>query len=330
MNTKTMNLIKKKNIDLLRDEMKRIKTATKPQLAELTGISLVTVNSLIKNLVESKEVLEDTVVQPQLGRPAVTYKYNAEYKLALLIFTHEIDGEDIANFIVINLYGEKIAVYKKFLGEISIESFDSSIEEILLIYDNIEVIGFGLPAQEVNGRLSVSDYDNLRNVEFCSYIQVRFNKPVFIENDINAATVGYCCTNVQTKDECIIGLYFPSKYAPGAGIYRNGELIKGRDGLAGEIKYLPLNIDWEHFDYLEATVNQIVLKVIRIFMCLYNPDKIVIYKENVRYDFTSELEKICISSVEKILLPSIVISNNLNSDFENGMICLALEKLKIV
>lgn len=315
-------------MDLIRDELKRVRTATKPLLAELTGISLVTVNSLIKDLVVSGEVLEDTVVQPQLGRPAVSYKYNSEYKLVLLIFMHEIEREDIANFIICNLYGEKIAVYKKTLNKITKESFNPTIEEILLNYTNIEVIGFGLPVVEIKGRLSISDYDDLLNIEFRSYIEDKFQKLVFIENDINAATFGFCCSNAIKKNECVVGLYFPQKYAPGAGIYRNGELVKGRDGLAGEIRYLPLNIDWEHFYYKEDTINQLIIKVIKIFMCLYNPEKIVIYRENNDYNFESKIEEICPSNIEKILIPEIIISDKLNADFENGMVHLALDQLK--
>jgi len=314
-------------MDLIRNELKRVKVATKPQLAEITGISLVTVNSLIKDLVSSGEILEDTIVQPQLGRPALSYKYNSEYKLALLIFIHEIKKQDIAHFIICNLCGDKVAVFKKSFNRIKMDTFDSTIEEILSSYTNIEIIGFGLPAVEIKGRLSVSDYDALLNVEFGSYIENKFKRPVFIENDINAATFGYCCSKIINKNICVIGLYFPYKYAPGAGIYRNGELIKGRDGLAGEIRYLPLDIDWEQFDFDEDTVNQLITKVIKIFMCLYNPHKIVLYRESNGYNFATHVEKNCNTEIEHIIIPEIVISDSLNSDFENGMIHLALKQL---
>lgn len=328
LDTNTTNLIKIKNMDLIRKELKRVKVATKPQLAEITGISLVTVNSLIKDLVLSGEVLEDTIVQPQLGRPAISYRYNSEYKLALLIFIHEIGRQDIANFLICNLYGDKMAVFKKSFNMITKDSFDSTIEEILSSYTNIEIIGFGLPAVEIKGKLSVSDYDALLNVDFRAYIENKFQRPVFIENDINAATFGYCCSKISNKDICVIGLYFPYKYAPGAGIYRNGELIKGRDGLAGDIRYLPFDIDWEQFDFDEDTINQLITKVIKIFMCLYNPDKIMLYRENNSYNFASNVEKNCMTDIEKVLIPEIIYSDSLNSDFENGMIHLALEQLK--
>lgn len=327
MGSDIINLIKKNNIDMVLDALKRCRTATKPYLAEQTGISLVTVNSLIKDLLKSGEVLEDVVIQPQLGRPTATYKYNAEHKLGLLIFMHEVKGEDIANFVIINLYGEKIEETKKVLGNISKQSFDTSIQEILDRHHNIEVIGFGLPGVEVNGKLKVSDYVCLLDVEFTAYIQEKFNRTVFIENDINAATIGYCCKDTEINNECVIGLYFPSKYPPGAGICRKGELVKGKDGLAGEIRYLPLDIDWNDFNYQEDKINHVILAVIRIFMCLYNPEKIVIYKEKNEFNYINELERTCMSNIEKILIPEVIISNTLNTDFEKGMICLALGQL---
>lgn len=327
MDTKITNLIKKKNLKLVRYEMKKVRNATKPELAERTGISLVTVNSLVKDLLKSGEVLEDAMVKPKLGRPAVTYKYNSEYQLGLVILMHEMGKKDIAYFSVCNLYGEKIARSEKLLGTITKESFDSTIDKLLLRYPAIQVIGFGLPVQEVNERLSISDYNGLLDVEFRSYIEEKYRLPVFIENDINAAVIGHCYLNNRLSNECVIGLYFPSKYEPGAGIYRNGELIKGRNGLAGEIKYLPLDIDYKQFGSKENVINHFALKVIKIFMCLYNPEKIIIYKEKNSYDFANKIETLCLSRIEKMLIPEIKVSNEINRDFENGMICLALEQL---
>lgn len=325
---KSNNIIKETNLNIIRNEMKKAKMATKPQLAELTKISLVTVNALMKELIETSEVIEDSVIQPQLGRPATLYKYNAEYSLALVIYMYEKNKMDVVNFSVCNLYGEVINTLHNEIESITLEKIDLIISNLLNQYPNIKTIGFGVPGVEVDDQLIISDYAVFQDTKLSCYIEDKFKKPVFVENDVNAAVVGYCYNHLEQKDKCVIGLYFPSKYAPGAGIYINGRLVKGCKGLAGEIKFLPLGINWDTFDHEIEKVNDVIVKVMKTFMCLYNPDTIVLYQEKSECDYLSKLHDICATSMEKMMIPEIIVSDKLNNDFENGMICLALERLE--
>lgn len=325
---KSNNIIKETNLNIIRNEMKKAKMATKPQLAELTKISLVTVNALMKELIETSEVIEDSVIQPQLGRPATLYKYNAEYSLALVIYMYEKNKMDVVNFSVCNLYGEVINTLHNEIESITLEKIDLIISNLLNQYPNIKTIGFGVPGVEVDDQLIISDYAVFQDTKLSCYIENKFKKPVFVENDVNAAVVGYCYNHLEQKDKCVIGLYFPSKYAPGAGIYINGRLVKGCKGLAGEIKFLPLGINWDTFDHEIEKVNDVIVKVMKTFMCLYNPDTIVLYQEKSECDYLSKLHDICATSMEKMMIPEIIVSDKLNNDFENGMICLALERLE--
>lgn len=325
---KSNNIIKETNLNLIRYEMRKAKIATKPQLAELTKISLVTVNALIKELMETGEVLEDSVIQPQLGRPATLYKYNAEYSLGLVIYMYEKNKKDVANFSVCNLYGEVINSMQKEMECITLEDMDLIIGNILNQYPHIKTIGFGVPGVEVDDQLILSDYVAFQDIKLRCHIENKFKKSVFVENDVNAAIAGYCNTHLEQKDKCVIGLYFPSKYAPGAGIYINGRLVKGCKGLAGEVKFLPLGIDWDTFDHEIEKVDDAIIKVIKTFMCLYNPDTIVLYQEKPGCDYEAKLHDICPTSMEKMMIPEIIITDELNNDFKNGMIYLALEKLE--
>lgn len=198
---------------------------------------------------------------------------------------------------------------------------------MILKYPNIKVISFGMPGAEIDGRLLISDYKDLRNQFFTSYIEEKFQLPVIFENDINAAVEGYCYSHEVTEKQCVIGIYFPSKYPPGAGIYINGGIYKGRNGLAGEIKYLPFGIDWENFDFNEEQMKEIIIKTLLAFCCMYNPDTIVLYGEGVTDSIVTEFKSRCNSEIEKIMIPEIVISKELNYDFEIGIKQIALKVL---
>lgn len=328
MSTANTNLLKEINLNKLRNAFKLKKIASKPQLAEQTGLSVVTINSLVNILVENGEVIEDVIMPSNGGRPATAYRFNNEFSLALVIYMYEQNFEDTVFMCISDLYGEIVEKIEKKMVEIKKDSFDSLIEKMLLKYPNIKVISFGMPGEEVDGRLLISDYKELKDQSFTTYIKEKFNLPVIFENDINAAIEGYCYSHEVTESQCVIGIYFPSKYPPGAGIYINGGIYKGRNGLAGEIKYLPLGVDWENFDFNKVQMKEIILKTLLAFSCMYNPDIIVLYGDEISDNIISEFKGKCSSEIEKIMIPEIIISKELNHDFEIGIKQIALNYLE--
>ena len=54
---KNINLIKAGNLNILRRAFKEKRVATKPQLSELTGLSVVTINSLVNVLLNNGEII---------------------------------------------------------------------------------------------------------------------------------------------------------------------------------------------------------------------------------------------------------------------------------
>jgi hypothetical protein len=328
MSTVNTNLQKEINLNKLRNAFKLKKIASKPQLAEQTGLSVVTINSLVSILVENGEVIEDVIMPSNGGRPATAYRFNNKFSLTLVIYMYEQNSQDTVFICVSDLYGEIVDKIEKKMAEIKKDSFDSFIEKMLLKYPNIKVISFGMPGEEVDGRLLISDYKELKDQYFTTYIKEKFNLPVLFENDINAAIEGYCCSHGVAKNQCVIGIYFPSKYPPGAGIYINGGIYKGRNGLAGEIKYLPLGVDWENFDFNKVQMKEIILKTLLAFSCMYNPDIIVLYGDEISDNIISEFKGKCSAEIEKIMIPQIIISKELNHDFEIGIKQIALNYLE--
>ncbi|MDE7132715.1 MAG: ROK family protein [Lachnospiraceae bacterium] len=356
------NLIKDENLKVLRRVLRKEREATKPQLAEKTGLSVVTIQSLIKTLVENGEVLEGEMVQPRLGRPAITYRFHERARLALIIFMYEKNGNDTAVCEVCDLYGISIERMEKKLKDISEESYDDMIEEMLGKYPEIMIIALGLPVVERDGMIFASDYPRLLNVNLADYLTEKFHRRVLIENDVNAAVFGYAMqedkkrANQQNTDRervekermvqehadeelteservnnghtgCIAGIYMPSKYPPGAGICLDGKVQRGRNGLAGEIRLLPSSIDWEHFTYEKESVEEYLLQTMKAFFCFYNPDKLVLYSEIVDESLFGKLEQMCENRIEKLLIPEMEIKKDLKEDFEAGMIQIALREI---
>ena len=356
------NLIKDENLKVLRRVLRKEREATKPQLAEKTGLSVVTIQSLIKTLVESGEVLEGEMVHSKLGRPAITYCFHERARLALIIFMYEKNGKDTAVCEVCDLYGIRMERVEKRLEDVSPKSYDDMIEEMLGKYPEIMIIALGLPVVERGGMILASDYPRLLHVNLADYLTEKFHRRVLIENDVNAAVFGYAMqeekkrTDKKDADQgreekeymdrerseeelmdrerlnnghtgCIAGIYMPLKYPPGAGICLNGKVQRGRNGLAGEIRLLPSSIDWEYFTYEKEAVEEYLLLTMKALFCFYNPDKLVLYSEIIDESLFRKLEQMCESRIEKLLIPEMEIKRELKEDFEAGMIQIALQEI---
>lgn len=324
---KKSNIIKIKNLKALRKVMRNIDCATKPQLAEMTGLSVVTINSLVNDLKERDEVRSLEIAQMNVGRPAEVFAYNKMHTLALLIYAHESEGLDTVSYRVIDACGNTIQEFEERDHSINIATLDGHIEDFFKRYPKIELICIGIPGVEVDDTLAIIDYDKIGVDSLSRHILNKYNVEILVENDVNAAVVGYVSLNAVDQSNCIIGLYFPDKYPPGAGIYYEGRVIKGRDGLAGEIKYLPLNMDWDTFDYNKKERDQMILMTIRIFMCVYNPNMIVVYGHELE-DYGAILEQELVTNVERMMLPNIRLTHELKRDFGAGLAVLAHKRLE--
>jgi len=322
-----VNLMKQINLDTVRRVIKENKKATKPQLASLTGLSVVTINSLVEVLLGDGEILLDDLEVSSGGRPAVIYSFNEEYSMALVIYTNEYEMKDLTHVSVVNLYGEVIDGDEIVLDEISEHSFDLTIEKMLKKYPNIKLIGIGMPGQEIRGKMEISDYISLEGKSFVEHLRNKFQIPVVFENDVNAAVLGYCTSN-QCNDKNVVGIYIPEKYPLGAGVFINGDMYKGKDGFAGEAQFLPDGFDWKNPAYVSENISVALKKLIITFTCLLNPDMLVIYRENLSEVAIDPIIEDCNKIIKPEIMPDIIVSSDFGKDFAEGIKQISLKPLE--
>ncbi|MCM3781367.1 ROK family protein [Neobacillus mesonae] len=319
--------MKQINLNLLWRVMKQCGSATKPQLASMTGLSVVTINSLVKDLVETGELIEDEITASNGGRPALTYRFNYDFSLALVIHMNEQQGKDVVNASVVNLNEEVLKQEKYSYLAFELSSLIHLIDQILIEYHSIKVIGIGIPGQSVDGVITVTSHGPLHGMRLMEEIKTAFGLPVILENDVNAAISGYAYRADLPDDLCIAGIYFPEKYPPGMGIFLDGKVIKGKKGMAGEIKFLPIHVDW--LQPLNGEVfTEIACRVLQSVNAVLAPDQIVIYKEQLDHDeFINAWNKYVLihdfpSCPEIVLIPTV------DEDFVAGMKWLTLKELE--
>ena len=213
------------------------------------------------------------------------------------------------------LSGEELAC-----PDITLDVLAETISGYRARYPQITCLVISLPGVEIDGVLSVADYPALRGERVSQRLHDATGLPVLLANDVNAAVLGYgAALGEAAHSETVIGIYWPQKYPPGAGILLKGELYQGRDGLAGEIAYafgdapqLPTGTPIEQ-----------AAKAVLGFVRYYNPHRMVLYHEGLAPQSEQEILQICGKRIPKRVLPRLVLDRNLRRDCEGGVQALA-------
>lgn len=323
-------VMKQINVQLVRRALKQMGEGTKLQLAEATGLSTVTVGTVLQRLVEEGSALDVGLVASMGGRPAQLFRYNAEFAHALVLFTHAQDGEDLLRVRVVNLQGAAVYAADAPLAEVELASFEAHIEAALRAYPTIRAIGFGLPGVEWGGKLLAADYPALAGTAFRAHYHERFGLPVVVHNDVNAACVGYCRRHAVGDEAAAVYLYFPQKYPPGGGIYLEGKLYRGAGSYAGEVAGMPLGIDWRDATLYEspARICAAIATLIAAVSFLLNPERVILSGPFLGEEALRTIKHLCAAGQPAGSMPQLALAADFALDYFTGLAAEALALLE--
>lgn len=321
--------VRNHNLQKIRSAMCSLRQATKPQLAEHTGLSVMTVNTLVKILQEQGEVeiLEEFLSSSseEGGRPARLYRYLADRRLALVLCFYEEAGENRMESSIENLLGDIVFSEKISCPEVSIDFLQRTIRWYQETYPKLALVMMGLPGVEVDEVMAVIDYPELKGLRLREQLGDSTGLPIYLVNDINAAVLGYgMALGTSARQETVVGIYWPKHYPPGAGILLRGELYKGRDGMAGEISCA---FERSGYNPTGSIVEQMAEKILS-FVRFWNPHRIVLYHEEITPVVETAIRRLCAESIPKRFLPELILDRKLREDYRRGVRALAGSYLK--
>ena len=283
MNDAGNNYLKERNLKILKRILFEKKTATKTELSNISTLSTVTVNSLVKVLVETGEFIEGELIQQKMGRPAVVYSFNYNFQKYLLLSIQEEKNKLYINTVITNMAGE-ITDRKLYSFEnIEMQAIIEIIDEAVKGNNSIAAIGISIPGQTKDEKIFVSWNEKLNGWNLKKEISSKYDIPVKVENDANLVTVGYCIKNNIYSRESVVGIYFPKDSLPGASIFWDGKIFTGKDGLAGEIKYLPEFINYRKITSADSVIEKLINTIV-LFNSITAPGLFIIYAENINED----------------------------------------------
>lgn len=234
------NLIRNQNLFQIAGTIYRLGSAFASELGSELGLSVVTVNSLLKELVETNVVYEQPLVQRDVGRPATNYAFNYDHEHYLLITIQEEANHLVIKAHVTNMLGEVTATGSTIdFSECDGTTFVNALKDAVNLAPDAKALALAFPGKIYKGFVLSSWNERFDGWNLDELITSATDIPYFVQNDVHLMTIGYCIENKINRKELIVGIYFPHQSMPGISIFTNNALIEGNHGLAGEAKFMP-------------------------------------------------------------------------------------------
>ncbi|MBC1417805.1 ROK family protein [Listeria fleischmannii] len=238
------NLIRERNLRRLLVYLYRKEHALKVDMARDTGLSVVTVNALVRKLVEEKWLMEGEQVQPKLGRPATAYAFNYNHEFFALFAVKDRNGKLVVDAKIVNLKGEAEFQETFDFSRITLDNLCKIVYSVLQKNPEISKIAVSIPGKISEGQVTSSWYSKLDDWPIMKALQELSGLPVVVQNDAHVMTLGYSLLQrISIRKATIVGVFFPLQSMPGITILIDGKLMEGNHSLAGEGKYLPFLMD---------------------------------------------------------------------------------------
>lgn len=338
--------IKKVNEDLIKNLIKKQGPITKPEISNITNLSLATVNKTVQKLLDKEKVKVSAVAESTGGRRAQLFEINGdlEYVIALYYYNH------IFYAVVSNLIGEIIYKDKFYVNNSDYHVFMNDLFHVIdkLIEKSgscrIKAIGLGVPGAVKNGVIkNIPNIRMLENVNLKKIIESKYNINTFVENDVNLATLGIYEKNYKEIYDSMFLVYVEDGL--GSGIIINKNLYTGFSNFAGELNVMDIGehdinsfnleqvilnlknkIKIEKEENLKESLMMIVSKTILNIVCILNPETVVIQCEVIKNEDINYVINYISNAVGKDNCPEIIVLESSKEHGLNGTINMCLKE----
>ncbi|MCD7893375.1 MAG: ROK family protein [Erysipelotrichaceae bacterium] len=149
------------------------------------------------------------------------------------------------------------------------------IIDTVLLQHSFNTIGISIPGIINDGYITSASVTGLIDCNLIQLLSSRYqHMHIVIDNDVNTAAVGYYAS--QKTYQNMVFLFQPMNFHSGAGIIIDGQLIKGKNHLAGEIQYLPMNLSDDRFNLAKTPEGalELVAQTLVSMIAIISPEAI--------------------------------------------------------
>ncbi|WP_412976703.1 ROK family protein [Ornithinibacillus sp. 179-J 7C1 HS] len=292
-------------------------STTKVELSDKLNVSFPTISKFLAQMEKDGEIISVGLDESSGGRRAKRYRYNPEYMLGLAIFLEKSE----TSYTIFNSLGEikEQGKFASVLEDGDLKSLTNYIETLVAANPKISAMAIGVPGAVDSGRIfHIPGYDAFQNIDLKHFYEEHFSIPVAVENDMNAAVLGYY-HNRKMKEESLVYLY-SGQNGPGAGIMLNGDVVRGSTFFSGEVQYIP-QYDNRNFqqalnkgnrrnkEMVEDDEIDAVSRLVASFVAIINPHVFIFCKDDVNQSTIEKIKAISAKYIPSEHLPEFQMSD---------------------
>ncbi|MEK4514842.1 ROK family protein [Paenibacillus sp. FSL H8-0122] len=324
-------LVKKINVELVKNMLRTSGTGTKAYIAGQTRLSVATCGTILNELVRTGEILELGWEESSGGRPARIYQFNADYSYILCMIVRSEGGLQSITYALANLNGEIIEEAAREFDRIPPDTLTEWLDEIIAVHPNVQAIGIGIPGVVQHDRIGICDVPDLADQPLGILLKERYEEvEIIIENDMNLTVYGLYQKLLLDEESHFAVLTFPKNHFPGAGFIVNGRLLNGHSFFSGEVSYLPYGIPREEqLRLLQSSGDprKLAVHALVSIISIINPATIVITGDNISPKMLEDLLSGCREIIPQGHMPELIIQNDTRQEYMTGLITTTIESL---
>lgn len=352
----TPRMIKLLNKDVVEGLIKMNGPITKPELAKLTNLSLVTVNKTVEALLLENKVKVSGTHESTGGRRAQYFEINEElyYMIGLCYGRNAYIGA-VSNTIGEIIYKEEFPVRPDCYEEVMKDTY-YAIDCLLERCKGHEVTAVGIGVPGVVNEGVVTNIPNIASWEgqnIAEIIERKYKVAVLLENDINLATIGVYDSSYRDKVNNLVLIYMDQGI--GSGLVLNRELFKGSTNFAGELSYIPVcsaaatdgkktkykgnfenqvmalheelkESEGERKKELKGILRKTIADGLLSIICVVNPEIIVLDNSCLSKEDIGIIENLLKEYIDEENIPQIVKSGDLKEHSIQGVINMCIRE----
>jgi len=329
------------NANLVLSVLMTMKTATRKQLAQRTGLSQPTVNSIVQDLENNGVVQPGNFAASAGGRRPQCYTIKTDHLRAatIRILSHSLE------YMVVTVDGTIILRNSWATEDEGImTSLQTLLATLLKQDESIRVVSIGVPGVVGPGGVlyAIPQTPELEGIALVHELNKSISIPIYVENDMNLVALGsVAAESGQTEATDMVFVHIGE--GVGAGIVMGGQIIQGFSSFAGEIAFIPYptadvknaeNRGQETLEYLLAQTTDIakraklISSMIISIICLLNPPVLSFGSEYASEEMLKHLRYECEKHLPHWTLPTFKLMLDEETSYERGLMALVNDFLK--
>ena len=320
----TFNQVKLHNVSLIKKALRPLPYTTKNLLAQLTGLSITTCNTIVNELLETGELLPADAVPAYVGRHPKGFCFNKDFSYLCCIFPMLADKKRVLHFAVLDLLGNVLKQDALPMDSVCGEDISALVRRLIKEEPRIHYLSVGVPGYNLNSVIDSCTIQELNGENLVKRLQETFQIPVYIENDMNAIAYGSYVKYRETPSDPsgFVTIASFKNIALGAGAVLNGRIIQGFSNFAGEIFYLRHTRDEVNTivfsDVRKATI-ELVSEAFKCYCVTLNPSTIILTGEEITEDIIKEIKTRCLKNIPQRHMPRVIQEENYLDAFLTGL-----------